>query len=338
MTDQDTRLVLERLLRLRDRREPLVAQIAEWVGAGIIEGRLEPGQDLNSVDLSRRFETSRTPVREALMLLEQEGLVEMKARRRPRVAAPTPQDIRDIYQVRKNLLSMLAGLLVERADDEELAELRTRVERMRKLADGGDVDGYFWNHVLLQERMAEIVGNPTLKQILDSLALRTLMLRHLSLTLVEPARPQRRLPGTAAPGLRGAGRGAGLRPDRGGDRTGAAGRGGAVGAGRRGTRTQARTRPSRGFVTSATSATTPPGERPLGVHFAVRGEVAACHPGRLLRREVDRAPGDVLRPSDPARRDPGRQRLPGRAVVCPCGLGCGRHQESVKELEAQEGM
>ena len=182
MTDQDTHLVLERLLRLRDRREPLVAQIAEWVGAGIIEGRLEPGQDLNSVDLSRRFDTSRTPVREALMLLEQEGLVEMKARRRPRVAAPSLQDIRDIYQVRKNLLSMLAGLLVERAGEAELAELRSRVERMRKLADAGDVDAYFWSHVLLQERMTEIVGNATLKQILDSLALRTLMLRHLSLT------------------------------------------------------------------------------------------------------------------------------------------------------------
>jgi len=182
MTDQDTHFVLERLLRLRDRREPLVAQIAEWVGAGIIEGRLEPGQDLNSVDLSRRFDTSRTPVREALMLLEQEGLVEMKARRRPRVAAPSLQDIRDIYQVRKQLLSMLAGLLVDRADDEELGELRTRVERMRKLADAGDVDAYFWSHVLLQERMTEIVGNSTLKQILDSLALRTLMLRHLSLT------------------------------------------------------------------------------------------------------------------------------------------------------------
>ncbi|WP_053749032.1 GntR family transcriptional regulator [Streptomyces sp. MMG1533] len=182
MTDEDTHLVLERLLRLRDRREPLVAQIAEWVGVGIIEGRLEPGQDLNSVDLSRRFDTSRTPVREALMLLEQEGLVEMKARRRPRVAAPSPQDIRDIYQVRKRLLSMLAGLLVERAEDEELGELRTRVERMRKLADAGDVDAYFWSHVLLQERMTEIVGNATLKQILDSLALRTLMLRHLSLT------------------------------------------------------------------------------------------------------------------------------------------------------------
>lgn len=77
---------------------------------------------------------------------------------------------------------MLAGLLVERATDEELAELRLRVGRMRKLADDGDVDAYFWSHVQLQERMTEIVGNSTLKQILDSLALRTLMLRHLSLT------------------------------------------------------------------------------------------------------------------------------------------------------------
>ncbi|MCP9955582.1 GntR family transcriptional regulator [Actinomadura madurae] len=182
MADQETHLALSRLLRLRDRREPLVVQIAEWVGAGIIEGRLEPGQDLNSVDLSRRFDTSRTPVREALMLLEQEGLVEIKARRRPRVAAPTLEGIRDIYQVRRQLLSMLAGLLVERATDTELAGLRTRIERMRSLADAGDVDAYFWDHVQLQERMTEIAGNTTLKQMLDSLALRTLMLRHLSLT------------------------------------------------------------------------------------------------------------------------------------------------------------
>jgi len=182
MIDHDTYGVLERLLRLRERREPLVTQIAGWVGTGIIEGRLRPGEDLNSVELSRRFNTSRTPVREALMLLEQEGLVEMKARRRPRVAAPTLRDIRDIYQVRGHLLAMLAKLFVERATDEDLASLRADVARMRKLADAGDVDAYFWSHVHLQERMTEIVGNATLKQILDSLALRTLMLRHLSLT------------------------------------------------------------------------------------------------------------------------------------------------------------
>lgn len=182
MSDHDAHAVLERLLRLRDRREPLVVQIAEWVGSGIIEGRLQPGEDLNSVDLSHRFETSRTPVREALMLLEQEGLVEIKARRRPRVAAPSPEDIRDIYQVRGHLLAMLAALFVERASDDDIATLRADVQRMRKLADAGDVDAYFWSQVHLQERMTEAVGNRTLKQILDSLALRTLMLRHRSLS------------------------------------------------------------------------------------------------------------------------------------------------------------
>jgi DNA-binding GntR family transcriptional regulator len=172
---------LVRLLKLNERREPLVVQVATWVGIGVIEGRLQPGQDLNSVELSRRFKTSRTPVREALMLLEQEGLVEIRARRRPRVAAFTPEVVSDIYQVREQLLAMVGALVASRASEEDLADLRQRVGVMRKQADSSDVDGYFWSHVALQERMTEIAGNATLKGILDSLALRTLILRHVSL-------------------------------------------------------------------------------------------------------------------------------------------------------------
>ena len=53
---------MRRTLRLDDRREPKVAEIAEWIAIGIVEGDLAPGQDLNSVDLAKRFGTSRTPV------------------------------------------------------------------------------------------------------------------------------------------------------------------------------------------------------------------------------------------------------------------------------------
>lgn len=172
---------LARLMKLNERREPLVVQVATWVGLGVIEGRLRPGQDLNSVDLSHRFNSSRTPVREALMLLEQEGLVEIRARRRPRVAAFTPERVRQIYEVREHLLELVGRLVAANADDSDLAELRQRVTRMREQADSGDVDGYFWSHVALQERMTEIAGNAALKGILDSLALRTLILRHASL-------------------------------------------------------------------------------------------------------------------------------------------------------------
>lgn len=173
---------LVRLLRLAERREPLVVQIAVWIALGIIEGRLQPGQDLNSVDLSQRFSSSRTPVREALMLLEQEGLVEIRARRRPRVASFTIAQVREIYQVRQHLLALTGRLVAGQVDEAGLTDLTGRVTRMREHADGGDVDNYFWDHVALQERMSEIAGNGTLKGILDSLALRTLVLRHASLT------------------------------------------------------------------------------------------------------------------------------------------------------------
>jgi len=172
---------LVRWLKLSERRQPLVVEVATWVGLGIIEGRLRPGADLNSVELSQRFSTSRTPVREALMILEQEGMVEMRARLRPRVAAFTLDRVREIYQVREHLLAVVARLVVERAQETQVTELGRRVTRMQHQAASGDIEGFFWSHVGLQERMTEIAGNESLKAILDSLALRTLILRHVSL-------------------------------------------------------------------------------------------------------------------------------------------------------------
>jgi DNA-binding GntR family transcriptional regulator len=163
-----------------------VAAVAEWVGIGIIEGRLVPGEVLSSVELARRFNSSRTPVREALMLLEQEGLVEIRARRRPRVAQPSLEDVQDIYQVRQNLLALGARLVVQQAADDEIEEVGRRVREMRRMADAGEVDAYFWAHVDLQEFLMQVAGNSVLKQILDSLALRTLVLRHRS--LAQPGR------------------------------------------------------------------------------------------------------------------------------------------------------
>jgi DNA-binding GntR family transcriptional regulator len=182
----DRSIELERLLKLGERREPAVAQVVKWVGLGIIEGRLAPGEDLNSVELSHRFGSSRTPVREALMLLEQEGLVEIRARKRPRVAAFSLDRIREIYFVRQHLLALIGKLVVEHASPDDLEDLRGRLDQMRLNAAAGEIDNYFWGHVALQERMAEIAGNETLKSILDSLALRTLVLRHTS--LAQPGR------------------------------------------------------------------------------------------------------------------------------------------------------
>jgi len=170
------------MLRLDDRRDSLVGSIAGWVGRAIIEGRLKPGDDLNSVDLANRFGTSRTPPREALLLLEKEGLVEIPVRRRPRVARIGIREVREIYQVRADLHALVAELIVANATDEEISSLRERYAPMEEAARSGDLNDYFWANVALHDRAVEICGNATLRQILDSLGLRTLQLRHLSLS------------------------------------------------------------------------------------------------------------------------------------------------------------
>src|SRR5258707_12730789 len=69
-----------------DRTNPRVSSIAQWIGCAIIECRLHPGDDLNTVDLSKQFQTRRTPVNEAYKLLELEGLVSVPTYRRTYVA------------------------------------------------------------------------------------------------------------------------------------------------------------------------------------------------------------------------------------------------------------
>lgn len=183
--------MLVRLLRLEDRRDSLVGSIAGWTGRAIIEGRLQPGDDLNSVDLARRFESSRTPVREALLLLEKEGLVEMHARRRSRVAQISRSQVREIYRIRATLLALVAELIVDQAPDEEVVALRLRLEEMEAAAKTGEFEAYFWANVALHEHATEACGNATVKQILGSLGLRTLQLRHLSLS--QPQRVEQSL-------------------------------------------------------------------------------------------------------------------------------------------------
>lgn len=183
--------LLARVLERSTHPDSLVGSIAEWIGCAIIEGRLQPGDDLNSVDLSRQFQTSRTPVREALLLLEKEGMVTIPPRRRPSVARISLPEVREIYQVRANLLMLTAELIAKDASDVSITVLRGFLPQLRETAAAQDVDAYFWANIAFREAEADICGNRQVKRILDSLGLRTLQLRHLS--LAQPGRLEQAL-------------------------------------------------------------------------------------------------------------------------------------------------
>src|SRR5258708_2894056 len=174
---------IARVLENSDRTNLRVSSIAQWIGCAIIEGRLRPEDDLNTVDLARQFHTSRTPVKEALLLLEKEGLVTVPPYRRPFVAQISREEIREIYLVRTHLLMLVAELIVDGASDAAIASLRAHVPVIHDLAASGDINGVFWASVAFRNREADICGNRHVKRILDSLGLRTLQLRHLSMSL-----------------------------------------------------------------------------------------------------------------------------------------------------------
>jgi DNA-binding GntR family transcriptional regulator len=172
------------VIAARDDRNSLVTQIAIEVGAEIIEERVPPGHDLNSVELARRYKTSRTPIREALMLLEKEGLVDIPPRRRPRVIVMEVGTIREIYRVRAAILELIAGDVVQNASDSELEQLAGTVDAMARAHSHNDDRAYIWAIIAFHDLNLVVSKNMTAKRIVEALLLRTLRLRRASLSSV----------------------------------------------------------------------------------------------------------------------------------------------------------
>lgn len=174
---------LTRVLERSVSRDALVFDIARSVGSAIIEGTLPPGASISSVAVARRFRTSRAPVRDALLILEREGLVETSVGRASRVTRVAFEEIREIYEIRANLHALVSERVVRYASDDQLLALRRLHEELARRAKAGDVDGYFWSNVEFRDTEARLSGNRHLAQLLDSLGLRTLLARHVSLSL-----------------------------------------------------------------------------------------------------------------------------------------------------------
>ncbi|HWL76526.1 GntR family transcriptional regulator [Microbacterium sp.] len=172
-----------RLLQVDAANPSLVDRIAIDVALAIVDGRIAPGDKVDSVSVARRYHSSRTPAREAMLLLERHGLVTTVPRRRPRVTIVPAETMMQIYDVRAVLSALVSRLVCTNATDEDLEELRLLLDAMGEAAASGSESAYFWANVAYNERSAEISRNPVLAQTLDSLGLRVLRLRRLTFSI-----------------------------------------------------------------------------------------------------------------------------------------------------------
>jgi DNA-binding GntR family transcriptional regulator len=179
----EARRVIQMIVASRHDRPSLVSTIASEIGADIVEGIIKPGQDLNTVELSKLHQSSRTPVREALMLLEAEGLVNIPPRKRPHAKILTIEEIREIYRTRAALLEFIATDVANLADEKDIEVLKVLLDKMRLAVKQRDARASVWLSVEFHDINTSIARNNTVKRFIDSLLLRTLPIRRLSLSL-----------------------------------------------------------------------------------------------------------------------------------------------------------
>ncbi len=116
--------------------------LAETLAARIVAERLPPGLRLDEQALATEFCVSRTPVREALRLLANTGLVELRPRRGAVVAAPAPQQLRATFEVLAELEALCARWAALRMTPAERAALDRLHREMAALVRAGDRPGY----------------------------------------------------------------------------------------------------------------------------------------------------------------------------------------------------
>jgi len=112
--------------------------VYERVRGAILEGEIAPGATMSQVALADELGISRTPLREALRMLQSEGLVEAERNRRVRVAPVSPVDLEELCIMRVTLEAEAIRLAVPRMTAEDLARLEGSMAEMAHFAEAKD--------------------------------------------------------------------------------------------------------------------------------------------------------------------------------------------------------
>lgn len=147
--------------------------IVESLTRAIVDHRLLPGTKLAEQKLADHFGVSRTLVRQALFQLTQNRLIRLEPARGAFVAAPTVEEARQVFAVRRMLESEMTRAFVRELTPARLRALREHIAREKAAVDRNDAAGRVELLGDFHVRMAELMGNEVLAQILRDLVSRS---------------------------------------------------------------------------------------------------------------------------------------------------------------------
>lgn len=135
----------------------------------IISGELPPGSALLQAEMARKLGVSRTPMREAFRLLQEEGLIDARPDQRARVRAVDHEDLDGVYGARIMLEALAVSMTARSLRAEDLERMRHLLDRMQQLAGDDRPDDWYAAHKEFHHIATQAVGSH-LQRMLASLA------------------------------------------------------------------------------------------------------------------------------------------------------------------------
>ena len=161
MTD-DLTLNMNAYLPLRD-------VVFNTLREAILKGDLKPGERLMELQLASKLGVSRTPIREAIRMMEQEGLAVTTPRKGAEVAKMTLKDMEDVLEIRDALDELAVRIACQKITDEQLKQLEDVKELFEKNTQTNNVKNIAEADVSLHDVIYEATGNPKLVTLLNNL-------------------------------------------------------------------------------------------------------------------------------------------------------------------------
>lgn len=169
-------------------QQVLYLEVADRLRAMIQSGELTAGAWIDEIRLTKELGISRTPLREALKVLVNDGLVRLEPHRGCFVNELSSRDIDDIFPLMAMLEGRCAYEAARKASDQDLKRLEPLHHQLQLHAASGDADKYYATNALIHEAIQALADNHWLSDLIDNLRHVLSLSRHKSLTV--PGRVQ----------------------------------------------------------------------------------------------------------------------------------------------------
>ena len=148
---------------------PLRDVVFNTLREAILKGELKPGERLMELQLAAKLGVSRTPIREAIRMLEQEGLAVTVPRKGAEVAKMTEKDMEDVLQIRAALDELAVQLAVEKITKEQLSVLEEARMAFEQSIQTGNVKKIAQADVMFHDAIYQATDNAKLVIMLNNL-------------------------------------------------------------------------------------------------------------------------------------------------------------------------